>query len=131
MNDPIKPKVILALDDERSSLDLVRAVFRRPVWKLICLDQEDRFHEVIAEMHPDLILLDQNLAQRTGVELCRELRHYDHQTPVLFLSAEQDLDREQVALQAGAQGFLRKPIAPHQLRQQVEKWLTPARHPAL
>ena len=123
MNNFIKPKIILALDDEQPSLDLVQAVFRRPTWKLICLQQENKFHETVAEMQPDLILMDQNLAQRTGIELCEELRRYDHETPVLFLSAEQESGREQAALQAGAQGYLRKPIAPCQLRQQVEKHL--------
>ena len=123
MNNSIKPKIILALDDERPSLDLFQAVFRGPTWKLICLQQEDQFHEMVAETQPDLILMDQNLTQRTGIELCEELRRYDHQTPVLFLSAEQESGREKAALQAGAQGYLRKPIAPCQLRQQVEKYL--------
>tara|TARA_B100000575_G_C23018886_1_gene586750 strand:+ start:395 stop:769 length:375 start_codon:yes stop_codon:yes gene_type:complete len=121
VNNFIKPKTILALDDEQPSLDLVQAVFRRPTWKLICLQQENQFHETVAETQPDLILMDQNLAQRTGIELCEELRRYDHQTPVLFLSAEQESGREEAALQAGAQAYLRKPIAPYQLRQQVEK----------
>ena len=123
MNNSIQPKIILALDDEQPSLDLVQAVFRRPTWKLICLQQEDQFHDMVAETQPDLILMDQNLARRTGIELCEELRRYDHETPVLFLSAEQESGREEAALQAGAQGYLRKPIAPCQLRQQVEKHL--------
>ena len=123
MNNFIKPKIILALDDERPSLDLVRAVFRKPTWKLICLQQEDQFHDTSCRRNPILILMDQNLARRTGIELCEELRRYDHQTPVLFLSAEQESGREEAALQAGAQGYLRKPIAPCQLRQQVEKHL--------
>ena len=123
MNNSIKPKIILALDDEQPSLDLVQAVFRWPTWKLICLQQEDQFHDMVAETQPDLILMDQNLVRRTGIELCEELRRYDHETPVLFLSAEQESGREQAALQAGAQGYLRKPIAPCQLRQQVEKHL--------
>ena len=121
MNNFIEPKIILALDDERPSLDLVQAVFRKPTWRLICLQQEDQFHNMVAETQPDLILMDQNLARRTGIELCEELRRYDHQTPVLFLSAEQENGREEEALQAGAQAYLRKPIAPYQLRQQVEK----------
>ena len=87
------------------------------------MQQEDQFHNMVAETQPDLILMDQNLARRTGIELCEELRRYDHQTPVLFLSAEQESGREEAALQAGAQGYLRKPIAPCQLRQQVEKHL--------
>ena len=123
MNNFIEPKIILALDDERPSLDLVQAVFRKPTWRLICLQQEAQFHNMVAEAQPDLILMDQNLARRTGIELCEELRRYDHQTPVLFLSAEQESGREEAALQAGAQGYLRKPIAPCQLRQQVETHL--------
>ena len=120
MNNFIKPKIILALDDERPSLDLVRAVFRKPTWKLICLQQEDQFHNMVAETQPDLILMDQNLARRTGIELCEELRRY---VMKWYCSSLLSKWREEAALQAGAQGYLRKPIAPCQLRQQVEKHL--------
>ncbi len=126
MNQPTRPKVILALDDERPSLDLVRAVFRRPRWKLICLDHEESFHQAIAETQPDLILLDHNMPHKSGMQLCAELRAYDSNTPVVFLTADQDTRRESEALSLGAQGMLRKPIAPHQLRQYVENHLSPS-----
>ena len=124
MSTSIRPKVILALDDERPSLDLVKAVFRRPRWNLICLDQEESFHQAVADVHPDLILLDHNMPQKSGMELCAELRTYDHTTPVVFLTADQDVQREQEAQAVGAQGVLHKPIAPHQLRQYVERHLS-------
>ncbi len=56
-----------------------------------------------------LILLDVGLPDKDGLELCRDIRRFDQQTPILFYTAYADLlDREQ-AIEAGAQGCLRKP----------------------
>ena len=56
-----------------------------------------------------LMLLDVGLPDKDGLELCREIREFDTETPILFYTAFADLlDREQ-AIAAGAQGCLRKP----------------------
>ncbi|HVF51119.1 MAG TPA: response regulator [Pyrinomonadaceae bacterium] len=56
-----------------------------------------------------LILLDIGLPDKDGLELCREIRRFNQQTPILFYTAYADLLDEQEAAKAGAQGYLRKP----------------------
>ena len=56
-----------------------------------------------------LILLDIGLPDKDGLELCREIRRFDQQTPILFYTAFAELLDQEEAAKAGAQGTLRKP----------------------
>lgn len=64
----------------------------------------------LASTDPDLdiILLDHNLQDTTGLELLPKLRELLPATPVVMLSAEEDPQLIQQALQAGASGFITK-----------------------
>ncbi len=67
----------------------------------------------IAESCPDLVLLDLSLPGKSGLEICRELRARNINTPILLLSALEsdmsDLD-EVLGLEMGADGYIHKPI---------------------
>lgn len=56
----------------------------------------------------DLILLDYELPDGTGVELCEIIRALDLETPILFCSNTKDPKVREAALAAGAQGYLDK-----------------------
>ena len=56
-----------------------------------------------------LILLDIGLPDKDGLELCREIRRFDQQTPIVFYTAFAELLDQEEATKAGAQGTLRKP----------------------
>ena len=63
----------------------------------------------------DLYLFDGKLPDGTGVELCKQIREFDKQTPIVFYSASAyDVNKEE-ALAAGAQGYLAKPADPVEL----------------
>lgn len=55
-----------------------------------------------------LILLDQNLPDGTGLELCRRIRAFDQHTPILFFSAAARHEIGTLARAAAAQGCLNK-----------------------
>ena len=59
----------------------------------------------------DLIILDRMLPKLNGLELCQELREYDHQTPVLMLTAKTEVKDRVEGLKAGADDYLNKPFA--------------------
>jgi len=58
----------------------------------------------------DLVFLDLDLPGLDGLELARLIRAQGHRLPLLALTARADAEAEPLALQAGMQGFLRKPV---------------------
>ena len=57
----------------------------------------------------DLYLIDNNLEDGMGVDLCREIRQFNKNTPIVFCSGFTD-DGQQTALKFGANAFLAKPF---------------------
>lgn len=56
----------------------------------------------------DIYVLDAQLSDGTGAELCKKIREFDGMTPIIFYSGE-TLGRLQSALACGAQGCVMKP----------------------
>ncbi|WP_417911544.1 response regulator [Candidatus Electronema sp. TJ] len=108
---------ILAVDDEPAVLGLLHHVLEQERYKVLkaadgrtglCLAKEER---------PDLILLDINLPDISGIELCRKLKA-DATTgaiPVIFLTGEEQDESESCCFGAGAADFLRKPVSRERL----------------
>jgi DNA-binding response OmpR family regulator len=72
----------------------------------------------------DLYILDSWLPGKSGIELCRAIREFDPDTPILFYSAaafERDI---QEALREGAQAYLTKPASAQAIRQAVESLIS-------
>ncbi len=67
----------------------------------------------------DLLLLDWTLPDFSGVELCRRLRGTDDSTPVLMLTARDDVKERVEALDAGADDYLTKPFSIEELLARV------------
>ena len=67
----------------------------------------------------DLVLLDWTLPDFSGVELCRRLRSSGNTTPVLMLTARDDVDERVQALDAGVDDYLTKPFNLKELHARV------------
>ena len=70
--------------------------------------------QLAAEFQPDLLLLDAELPDMSGLDLCHTLRSDPQlaEMPVIFVTGHVDLDTELKALEAGANDFIRKPLRP-------------------
>jgi Response regulators consisting of a CheY-like receiver domain and a winged-helix DNA-binding domain len=65
--------------------------------------------------HFNLYLIDHLLPDGTGIDLCREIRTFDRDTPIIFCSGFADDAHERMAFDAGANNFLQKPFDTDQL----------------
>lgn len=81
---------------------------------------------------PDLVILDCALPGKTGLAILAELRESPmfRDLPVLILTARRSEWHVKVALDAGANAYMRKPFAPEALSEAVTALLSPAPHPA-
>lgn len=64
----------------------------------------------IAELKPDLVLMDVNLPMLSGVAALQSLRAAGDQTPVILISTFDEEDAFLQGMRAGASGFLRKDV---------------------
>ena len=67
----------------------------------------------------DLVVLDWTLPDFSGVELCRRVRSSGNTTPVLMLTARDDVDERVQALDAGVDDYLTKPFNLKELHARV------------
>ena len=84
----------------------------------------------LADFQPDLIILDMYMPACTGTELAKVIRHNDRyvSVPIIYLSAEDDLDKQLDAMSEGGDDFLTKPIKPRHLITTVRNRAARARH---
>jgi two-component system alkaline phosphatase synthesis response regulator PhoP len=63
----------------------------------------------------DFVLLDIMMPERSGYDVCRELRHLDREVPIVFLSAKSEEIDKVLGLELGADDFIMKPFGVREL----------------
>ncbi|MCC7528474.1 MAG: response regulator transcription factor [Candidatus Melainabacteria bacterium] len=71
----------------------------------------------------DVVVLDWEMPQISGVEVCREFREKRPYAPVLMLTGRRTLDDKIEGLDAGADDYLTKPFSPQELSARVRSLL--------
>jgi PAS domain S-box-containing protein len=116
---------ILYVDDDRVVRQLVTQLFRRAGF---VVREAGTGHEALrlATERPDLIVLDVQLPDVSGFEVCRRIKAEPSTStiPVLHLSGEYTSSEDRVqGLEGGADGYLVKPVAPEVLLASVRSLL--------
>ncbi len=78
----------------------------------------------------DLVILDVMMPQKSGYDVCRELRAQGSRVPVLLLTAKGEEVDKVVGLKLGADDYVVKPFGVHELLARVEALLRRARSTA-
>lgn len=76
---------------------------------------------LIEKKNFDLYLLDVNLPDGNGLDLCHEIRAKNIDSPVLFLSARTDEETVVKAMNIGAEDYIRKPFGVEELKLRMKK----------
>jgi two-component system, chemotaxis family, chemotaxis protein CheY len=71
----------------------------------------------------DLILMDWNMPNMTGIEALRAIRQSGNKTPVVMVTTEAEKSRVIEAIKTGANDYLIKPFSPEQLAAKVKNIL--------
>jgi DNA-binding NarL/FixJ family response regulator len=77
-----------------------------------------------AELHPDLILMDVNLPELSGIEAAARIRVLSPESKILFVSQNPDFDVALAALDAGGLGYVVKSDAESELLTAVEAMMS-------
>ena len=68
-----------------------------------------------AEARPDLVILDVMIPEKSGYDVCREIRRTDPVTPVIMLTAKGEEIDKVVGLELGADDYIVKPFGVNEL----------------
>jgi len=104
---------VLAIEDNASNLRLIEAILdRRPEISLMSAVHGSIGLDLARQFPPDLILLDLNLPDMTGMEVLTRLRNSDitRRTPIVIVSADATNSQIERLLHAGATDYLTKPF---------------------
>lgn len=69
----------------------------------------------------DAVILDVNLPDRNGYDLCREMRIANPSIPIVMLTARTDEESAIEGIRAGADDYLRKPCGVRELSSRIER----------
>jgi DNA-binding response OmpR family regulator len=114
---------ILVVEDEPRLAALLRRVLTEERHTVdVAATGTDGLHMAGSDTY-DLVVLDVMLPELDGIQVCRELRTYDVQTPVLMLTARGEVEDRVRGLNAGADDYLVKPFAMEELLARVNALL--------
>ncbi|MBT9312959.1 response regulator [Leptothoe kymatousa] len=103
---------ILALDDDPQILECLDAILRPWGFQLTLVSDPLKFWDSLEQAPPDLMILDIEMPDFNGLEMCQVIRNDPalHQFPILFLSGHTEPDIVRRVFEVGADDYLSKPI---------------------
>ncbi len=114
MQDKNTPRV-LYIEDHEDTRELVTLVLEQKSYEVVTGSTIENGVSLAGSQQFDLYLLDSWLPDGSGLDLCRRIREFDRETPILFYSAAAyEIDRME-AIKSGAQAYLIKPSHPSEL----------------
>ena len=103
---------VLVVDDDPLIHKALRPLLEPWGLGVTGLETPARFWELLQATRPDLLILDVEMPEFSGIELCQAVRTDPHwqNLPILFLTAHRDAATVQAIFSAGADDFIPKPI---------------------
>jgi two-component system OmpR family response regulator len=127
MSNPKRNANILVVDDEESLTDLVSSALRFAGYNVTTEDNGFDALRRIKSQTPDLVVLDVNMPELDGFEVCRRIRRDGLDIPVIFLTARDDIDDLRVGFRQGGDDYLTKPFSLEELGLRIEALLRRSR----
>lgn len=119
-------KWIIVVDDDTANLKMAGHILSKNNMRVTALKSGSSFLEYVNENGmPDLVLLDIKMPVMDGFETLEKLRQIEKQkglmkTPVIFLTADEDVDTETRGFEVGVSDFIRKPFNPDVLLRRID-----------
>jgi CheY-like chemotaxis protein len=119
------PPLILVVEDAPDNQVLVEQVFQDSGYRVTCIQDGQAALDWLETNHPDLILLDLSLPEIDGWEVARQLKASDRtaKIPIIAVTAHAMKGDKEVAIAAGCDDYLTKPLDIDLLEAIVKQWL--------
>ena len=117
-------KSILVVDDAITNLKFVESVLKDD-YKLILVKSGEKAIKYLESNTVDLVLLDLLMPEMDGIQVYETIQKMEYacNVPVVFLTADVDVENEIKCLEMGAVDFIRKPFVPEVIKNRVARIL--------
>ena len=112
---------ILVVDDVSANVELLKALLTRQGYAVVTASDGHEALDMMAQEHPDLVLMDVLMPKLSGYEVCEQLKKnpVTRLTPVVLITALNRREDRIQGINAGADDFLTKPVNAHELNARV------------
>ena len=107
-------KRILIVDDDQALSDIMRDMLENYGYEAELAGSVDEAFTLLTDKKYEMVLLDINLPDGTGFDVCTELRRVSD-VPVIFASARTSIDDKVTGFETGADDYLPKPYSMKEL----------------
>jgi DNA-binding response OmpR family regulator len=113
---------VMVVDDQPANLKLLEDLLRNHGYRVRSFPRGRLAVAAAQQRPPDLILLDINMPEMNGYEVCARLKELDglREVPVIFLSALNETSDKLKAFESGAVDYISKPFQFDEVRARVE-----------
>jgi two-component system nitrogen regulation response regulator GlnG len=118
---------LLLIDDEQSVRYSFRCVLEINGLTVLTAGTANEGLACFHEQRPDVVVLDLQLPDRSGLEVFREIQTLDPRCPVVFITAHGTTDTAIEAMKGGAFDYLVKPVGLERLSQVLDRAFEAAR----
>ncbi|MDH5600540.1 MAG: PAS domain-containing protein, partial [Gammaproteobacteria bacterium] len=111
------PYRVMIVDDDKALLECYKTILTEEEIIVEAVIEPLKAFSLIDDFKPDIIVVDMYMPECSGDELVRMIRQDDRWAliPIIFLSAEKDINNQLEAMALGADDFLTKPIHANKL----------------
>jgi len=122
-SDNIKMSKIMIVDDDAFIRELIQTLLKNNGFDVCeAIDGRDALSKITIE-NPELIIIDVMMPNMDGFELCRKLRQYYDNLPIIILTAKSELYNKVKGFELGTDDYLTKPFESDELILRVKALL--------
>lgn len=113
---------VMVVEDERDIRDILKNLLEDEGFQVVAFENGQNILEDLRVNEPDLLLLDQILPGKTGVEAVREVRSSEKfaKLPIIMVTGLSGEDDKVTALDLGADDYVTKPFYPKELAARIK-----------
>lgn len=114
---------ILIIEDQQEILDFLKRHLEEECFVVDAVHDGSKGARLACAFEYDLIIMDNHLPSKMGVEICTEIRNSGKRTPILMLSVQSDIIKKIELLETGADDYMTKPFSYQELLARVRALL--------
>lgn len=113
---------ILIIEDDSGISKSLKLYLENSSYSVFLYDKGEKAKDFFQKTNPNLVILDINLPEKSGIEVCKEIREISN-TPIIMLTARNS-EKDKVAwFESGADDYIAKPFSPRELLMRIQSIL--------